>query len=67
MSRIPQPSRVMKKSSRKSSRKLNPPSIKRARKKAIKKHRQDNPFPVMSSGLARMLEFPEGPNRRLVL
>ena len=67
MSRIPQHSRVMKKSSRKSSRKLNPPSIKLDRKAAVKAAReaagQNQPLPA---GLAREL-FPQGANRRLVL
>ena len=68
MSRIPQPSLNMKKISRMSSRKLNPPSIKLDRKAAVKAAReaagQNQPLPA---GLARMLVFPEGANRRLVL
>ena len=62
MSRIPQPSCVMKKSSRNSSRKssmkLNPPSIKLARNDALKAAReaagQNQPLP---DGLEREL-FP---------
>ena len=48
---------------------MQPPSIKLDRKAAVKaarKYAYQNQEPL-PAGLARMLEYPEGPNRRLIL